>query len=110
MVPGICEWSCGVSIPVICKGIHRKSNHSSYCIPVHLCVFLPFLQKGTTFVTSCFISCTMQPFQYRVYSERKEFALKGANSFLKELTPNEMGGKNENKEVASPESVPIHLS
>ena len=36
----------------------------------------------------------------------------GANSFLLELTPNiEMGGKNENKRVASLElSVPIHLN
>ena len=34
----------------------------------------------------------------------------GANSFLKELTPNEIGGKNENDRVASHESEPIHLT
>ena len=33
----------------------------------------------------------------------------GANSVFQELTPNEMGGKNDNKRVASPESVHIHL-
>ena len=32
----------------------------------------------------------MQPFQDKVYSSRKEFAHKRANSFLYELTPNEM--------------------
>ena len=32
-----------------------------------------------------------------------------ANSFLLELTLTEMGGKNINDRVASPESVPIHL-
>ena len=30
--------------------------------------------------------------------------------FFLELTPNEMGGKNENKRVTSHESVPIHLT
>ena len=33
----------------------------------------------------------------------------GANSFLSELTLNEMGGKNEIERVASPESVSIHF-
>ena len=32
----------------------------------------------------------------RVYSQRKEFAPIGANSFLKEVTPIEKEGKNEN--------------
>ena len=60
-------------------------------------------------MTSCLLSWTMQSFQNRVYSSRKEFAPQGANSFLLKFTPNEMGGKNENKIVASPDSVPIHL-
>ena len=29
------------------------------------------------------------------------------SKFFLELTPNEMGGKNDNERVASPESVPI---
>ena len=33
----------------------------------------------------------------------------GANSFLLELTPKKMGGKTENKRVASPENVSIHF-
>ena len=33
----------------------------------------------------------------------------GANSFLKELTPNYKGGKNKDTRVASPEGVPIQL-
>ena len=32
----------------------------------------------------------------------------GANSFL-EFTPDEMGDKNENKTVTSPERVPVHF-
>ena len=48
--------------------------------------------------------------QKGVKSERKQFAPRGANSFLLELTPNEMGGKkSKNRRVASPESIPIHL-
>lgn len=35
----------------------------------------------------------------RVFSKRKEFALKGANSFLLELTPIKKGGKVENGKV-----------
>ena len=41
-----------------------------------------------------------------VYSFRKEFAPKGANSFLKELIPIENEGKKEI--VASPENIHIH--
>ena len=33
----------------------------------------------------------------------------GANSFLYEMTPINMGGNNENDRVASPESVPSRL-
>ena len=42
-----------------------------------------------------------------INSYSKEFAPVGANSFLKELTPMENGGKNENGKIASP-SVPNH--
>ena len=35
--------------------------------------------------------------------------LKGANSFLEELTPMEKGGQNENGRVASPKCVAIYL-
>ena len=34
----------------------------------------------------------------------------GANPFLYEMTPIEMGSNNENYRIASPESVPIHLT
>ena len=43
---------------------------------------LLFLQREITFVTSYLLSWKMQPFQSRVCSERKEFAPRGANSFL----------------------------
>ena len=42
-------------------------------------------------------------------NENEEFAPMGANSFLQELTPSEMGGKNENYRVVSPKSVLIHV-
>ena len=41
--------------------------------------------------------------------KRKEFASGGANSFLSELTPDKMGGNNENDRAASLKNVPIHL-
>ena len=72
-------------------------------------VFQPFLQRGKTFVTPCLLSWTMQSFQKKAFSSRKEFAPMGANSFLEEITPNEMRGKHENKRVASPGSVHFHL-
>ena len=60
-------------------------------------------------MTSCLPLWTIYSFKNCVYSERKEFAPTGANSFLSELTPIQKGGKNENGRVDSPESVPIHL-
>ena len=68
------------------------------------------LQRGTILVTSCLLFWTVEPFQYRVYSERKEFSPKGANSFLEELTSNEMGGKTGNERAAYPERIHIHLN
>ena len=44
-----------------------------------------------------------------VYSEKKEFAPRGANSFLYELTLVEKRGRNEKGRGASPESILIHF-
>ena len=52
----------------------------------------------------------MMSFQTRVCSERKEFAPRGANSFLKELTLILKRGKNSIVRVASPESVAFYLN
>ena len=68
-------------------------------------IFYKFFSKGSNFCDFL----TMQPFQNRVYSSRKEFAPKGANSFLYELTPHQMGGKNKSKRAAFFEIVTIHL-
>ena len=51
---------------------------------------------------------TVYTFQTRVYSLRKEFARKGANSFPSEMIPNYRGGNNEIDRAASPGIVPIH--
>ena len=53
-------------------------------------------------MTSCSHSWAMQPVENSVHSERKEFAPRGVD-------PDEMGGKNEKKNIAFPESVPIQL-
>ena len=50
-------------------------------------------------MTSCLLPWIIQPFQERIYSLRKEFTHRGANSFLRELILKEMGGKNEIKEL-----------
>ena len=34
----------------------------------------PFFTRETTFVTSCLLYCTTNPFRKEVYSKRKEFA------------------------------------
>ena len=51
---------------------------------VCLHVFLPFLQRERTVVISCLIPLVTKEAYNGVYSERKEFALMGANSFLSE--------------------------
>ena len=53
-------------------------------------------------MTSFLLSCAMPPFKIGSI-------LKGKNLLL-ESTLNEMGGENEDKRVASPVSVPIHLN
>ena len=66
------------------------------------------LGRETTFgLPVCFF--TIKPIQRGIYSLRKEFAPRGANSFLLELTLIEKRGKKENSRVASPESQPIDL-
>ena len=47
-------------------------------------------------MTSCLLTWRMKSSQNGVYPKRKEFAPMGANSFLEELTLNEMGGKHDN--------------
>ena len=42
-------------------------------------MFSAILPRGITFMTSCLLLWTMQPFQNRVFSQRKEFAPRGAN-------------------------------
>ena len=51
----------------------------------------------------------MKPVQNQVYFQKKEFAPRGANSFLQDLTLIQKGGENEHGTVASPGSVPIHF-
>ena len=72
-------------------------------------VFLLLIQRKKPFVTLCLPPYMTKLFQHRVFSKRKEFAPRGANSFLKELTPIEKRCRNEINRVASPESIPIHL-
>ena len=69
--------SCGVSLGVL----------------VHLHVYLPLLQRETSFCDFLFAFLDNKTIQTGVTSESKEFAPKGANSFLEELTPNEKVGK-----------------
>ena len=42
-------------------------------------VFKQILQRETTFKTSCLLPWPNRPFQNGIYSERKEFAPRGAN-------------------------------
>ena len=67
-------------------------------------VFPAFLlQRGTILVTYC-----SQTLPEGVYPYRKEFAPRGTNSFLKELTSSGKGPENQTGRVASLGSVPIH--
>ena len=52
-------------------------RHSTVVQLIRLLIKVSFLQREITFVTSCLLSWTMQPFQNRVYSERKTFVPKG---------------------------------
>ena len=61
-------------------------------------------------MTSCVLPLKKEVLLNGVNSLKKEFAPLGANSFLKELTSTEKGGKIENCGVASPESVSSHFN
>ena len=65
-----------------------------------------FCKKGKLLLL---LSSIMKPVQNQVYFQKKEFAPRGANYFLQEVTLIQKGGKNEHGIVASPESVPIHF-
>ena len=54
--------------------------------------FLPVF-KGKQFCDFLFAFLNEKHFQTGVYSERKEFARRGANTYLLDLTPIERGGK-----------------
>ena len=60
-------------------------------------------------MSSCLLLLKMLSFKKWDLIFKKRICSLGANSFLEELTFTEMGGKNENKRVASPDSVPVHL-
>ena len=49
---------------------------------VHLHIFFSVLLTGTTFVISCLLFRKTKALYKRVYSEKKDFAPWGANSFL----------------------------
>ena len=65
--------------------------------------------KGDNFHAFLFAYLEDEVFPTGVISGRKEFAPIGPNSFLFEMSPDEMRNKHENKTEAFPESVPIHL-
>ena len=74
---------------------------------VHLYVFLPFLQTGTTFVISCWLPWTMKSFQLGSTRKRKSLLLVEQSLFFnKGLTPNEMGGKKCKQKSCFPYPLP----
>ena len=60
-------------------------------------------------MTSCLLSWMTNPLRKRPTLKRKNLLLRDQILFFYELTP-EMGSKNENKRVASPESVSIQCN
>ena len=80
----------------------------SKIIRLHFHFFRTFC-KGNIFMTSFLFPWTIEPFRNGINSLRKEFAPTGAKFFPLKVGRNEMGGKNDIKRVASPESVPIYL-
>ena len=60
-------------------------------------------------MTSCLLPWITKPFTNWVYSESKEFAPIGANSFLSEMTPFETGGKMEKEELLPLKEYPFTL-
>ena len=78
---------------------------------LYIHVFLSYLQREETFVSLIlFASYDERAFLKRSNFSWKEFAPKGANSFLEELIRIVKGGQNENDRVAFLESVPINLN
>ena len=71
--------------------------------------FLPFLQRGKTLKTACLLLWRMY-FPKWVFYLKKEFASKGANFNLRELTPSRERSRKEKHRVTVPEIVFIHLN
>ena len=65
----------GSSQPKIIKIVNSKTNKQAPDKESNLIYFF-------VIVTSCFLPCANKPFQDGIYSQRKEFAPQGANSFL----------------------------
>ena len=87
-----------VKAHTICNvGLHASDFAKMKYMGAPSWFYLPFLWSETTFVTSCLLLWTKNPFQNGVYSKRKES--RWANSALLELT---LGLKDV-------EALPIHL-
>ena len=69
------------------------------CINVYT---IRFLQRGTVFMTFCWLPWRKMSFQNEVSHERKEFVLLRTNSFLLQLNPNEKTSKFESNSIVSP--------
>ena len=63
--------------------------------------------RKTTFVISCFLSCTPSLFRQSVYSKRKEFAPKGSKFFPFRVDPFQNEDKNIFIRIVSSESTSI---
>ena len=74
----------------LCPFVNMAENHEGIWVYLH--DFLPFLQRDTTFVTSCLVPWMIKSFWMDSRFQRK-FASTGEISYLLELAPNNLKGR-----------------
>ena len=120
LISGYCDWSGSMYVSAAQKSDQCPLEHLVSCsatLMILRCMVAPpsffaIFSKGdhAIFVTSCLLTWRTKSSRNGIsYSQRKEFALMGANSFSYEMTPTYMGGKNENDRVAPLKVYPFNL-
>ena len=73
------------------------------------CTWAGLVTRGTIFAFACVFLRMTNHFLAAVFSYRKKFASRGANSFFYELTPLKRKVEKKNGSITFPEFVSIHI-
>ena len=95
---------------IFISSIENSANSVQVRFHVFSLFLFIFFQNQPNFWNFLFASMVNEILRKRDMPLMEKICSTEYNSFLYELTPFEKGDKTENKEVASPESIPVHLN